>query len=785
MRHLEPTSDLVTEPGSAHRDKVSAPSPLSITLSAAVALAAAIGARWALDPLIGDTFPVVTLFGAVAYASWKGGWFPAAVIAVAGYVACTWLFIEPRGTIKLANPIVAVGALAYAFTCAIIVGFGEELRLQRTAAREAELRRAEQSSVLQRTLGGIGDAVITTDANGAVTFLNGVAESLTGWTTAEARGRPLDEVFHIVDERDGAVLQSPAAEALKLGKVVDLANHASLRSRSGAAYAIEDSAAPITLQSGKIIGAVLVFRDVGSRRRAQRELRESEQLFRTIGEAVPDFLWMTDGDGRPIYQNPAWRAYVGLTSEEFAQRGWQVLHPPEDVPALTTAWKQASGSGTAFSMEARVLRHDGAARWFYCRTVPIADDTGRVVRWVGTMTDIDELKVAEATIAESSGRKDEFLALLSHELRNPLAPLRNALQVLRLQNVTGEAARPLYDMMDRQLSHLIRLVDDLLEISRITTGSLELRRESLDLNAIARTAIEAAQPAISRAGHELVFAPTEERVVVDGDAVRLSQILVNLLTNAARYTPTPDKISMRIHVSSGEVAIAVEDAGVGIAHDELPHLFEMFRRGRHTNLAQEGLGVGLALATRLAEMHGGRLVASSAGPGSGSTFTLHLPLAARMTDAEPRAVTRGSALRNLRVVIVDDNVDAADSLGILLAGLGARTAVAHSGREALELVDTHDPSLVLLDLGMPDMDGYDTLRCLRQREGGRERKVVALTGWGQEHDRRRVKDAGFDGHLVKPVDLEALEAVAASIDRSLPTPRPTDDPALGSGQLDG
>ena len=364
----------------------------------------------------------------------------------------------------------------------------------------------------------------------------------------------------------------------------------------------------------------------------------------------------------------------------------------------------------------------------------------------------------ERALRAADARKDEFIAVLSHELRNPLAPLRNSLEALRLSGAVDAAAGGLLEVMERQVNHLVRLTDDLLEMSRITRGAFGLRRERVDLAAVVRNALETADPLIRARGHQVTLGLPEETLWVHGDAVRLAQILTNLLNNAARYTDKGGRIVVRARREGASAAVAIRDNGAGIAPGQLATLFDMFARGERSS----GLGVGLALARRLAQMHGGTIDAASDGLGKGAEFTVRLPLAAAAKAGRSTAKPGLAALALKRILVVDDNRDAADSLGVLLKFLGADVKVAHDGREALAAFEAHRPAVVLLDIGMPGMDGYEVARAIRSRADGGV-PLVALTGWGQEEDRRRVREAGFNHHLVKPAGLEALRALLGSL----------------------
>lgn len=368
----------------------------------------------------------------------------------------------------------------------------------------------------------------------------------------------------------------------------------------------------------------------------------------------------------------------------------------------------------------------------------------------------------EEALRDADRRKDEFIATLAHELRNPLAPIRNSLHILRMSR-DDAAAEQLCEMMERQVSHLVRLVDDLLEVSRITRGKVELRAEPIEIAAVVRSAVETSRPLIDAAHHQLAIALPPEPLIVEGDPVRLTQIVANLLNNAAKYMENGGQIWLSIKPVADEVQISVRDSGVGIAADMLPHIFNMFTQvDRSTRQAQGGLGIGLTLVRSLVEMHGGLVTAHSAGVGQGSDFIVRLPLGKNTSGIARRAApTTASVLPNHRVLVVDDNVDSAKSLGLLLKKLGAEVQVVHDGPSALDLLAHYHPTVVLLDIGMPGMDGYEVARRIRSQPNGDQLLLIALTGWGQEDDRLRSRQAGFDHHLLKPADLSALKAIVA------------------------
>jgi signal transduction histidine kinase/ActR/RegA family two-component response regulator len=385
------------------------------------------------------------------------------------------------------------------------------------------------------------------------------------------------------------------------------------------------------------------------------------------------------------------------------------------------------------------------------------DDVSFLVSVANVLGHAIQRERAESALRESDRRKDEFIAMLSHELRNPLAPLKSGLELLRLGGSAGTDGR-VREMMERQVGHLVRLVDDLLESSRISRGLLELRRQPVQLDEVLRAAVESAESLIRERGHRLEVDPPCEALWIEGDAVRLSQVFANLLNNAARYTPRGGCI--RLHASragDGNARITVRDSGVGFAPEAQARLFEMFSRGAGST----GLGIGLALARKLVEMHGGTVEARSEGEGRGAEFAVTLPLTdAPLRAAQPAVVYAGNGFR---VLVADDNQDAAESLAALLEALGNDVKVAYDGVEAVEAARRFRPQVILLDLGMPRLDGYGAAREIRRDPDGRAIKIVALTGWGHEEDRQRVREAGFDAHIVKPAELEVLRRMLSEV----------------------
>jgi PAS domain S-box-containing protein len=496
--------------------------------------------------------------------------------------------------------------------------------------------------------------------------------------------------------------------------------------------------------------------DAVERARAVSALRASEQRFRRVADSLPHSVFMFDAAGTPVWANRHAAEFAGSADVWLATRRYELIHP-DDRARVRTEWRRSLATGEPYEADVRMRRADGAWRWTLSRAAALRDETGNITEWIAGSIDVDDLRCAQQALQAADRRKDEFLATLAHELRNPLAPLRNAVHILQMTQAPEAAAR-VHAMMQRQIDHMVRLVDDLLEVSRITGGKIELRRAPVEVASVLSSAAETSRPLVEAGGHRLEIDIDEAPMPLDADAVRLAQVFANLLNNAAKYTDPGGRIDLVARREGAQARISVRDTGIGIAADMLPRVFDLFTQiDRDMGRSQGGLGIGLALVKSLIGMHGGSVEAASAGPGRGAEFTVRLPLAVNGAPAQAAAApaaSRPSAVE--RVLVVDDNHDAADSLGVLLEFLGARVQVVHDGQAALAALPAHRPGIVLLDLGMPGMDGYEVARRMRAMPQGAGLTLVALTGWGQARDRERTLASGFDHHLVKPAGLNEL-----------------------------
>jgi PAS domain S-box-containing protein len=498
------------------------------------------------------------------------------------------------------------------------------------ARRRAEEALRKQSEWLRITLSSIGDAVICTDSDLLVIFMNGIAESLTGWPQADAMGRTLPEIFQVVDERTRQPLESPAVRALREGTVFRMESPPLLIARDGTERLIDDSAAPIRDDDGTSVGAVLVFRDIADRRQAE----EVRARLASIVESSDDAIVSKSLDGVIRTWNAGAERLFGYTSAEAVGRPITLIIPPDlQYQEREILAKIARGERVEHFETERVSKH-GRRIAISLTVSPVRDGAGRVVGASKIARDISEQKRAQRVLREADRRKDEFLALLAHELRNPLAPIRNAVAILRAKGPALPELDWARDVIERQVNQMSRLIDDLVDVSRITRGKIELRRETVDLSAVVADALETSRPLIEKRGQQLSISLPPEPVLLDADPTRLAQVLLNLLNNAAKYTKPGGRIWLGAERAGEQVVIRVKDTGVGIPADMLTRIFEMFTQvERSIGHAEGGLGIGLMLVKRLVELHGGTVEAHSDGPEQGSEFVVRLPVSRSGTSS--------------------------------------------------------------------------------------------------------------------------------------------------------
>lgn len=497
-------------------------------------------------------------------------------------------------------------------------------------------------------------------------------------------------------------------------------------------------------------------------------LRESEKRYRAIGESINYGVWICDAQGGLRYASESFLKLIGMTYEQCKESGWvRALHP-DDAEATYAAWQDCVRSGRQWYREHRFLGTDGQYHSVLAHGVAIQAEDGGISGWAGINLDISRLKQTEEALRDADRRKDEFLATLAHELRNPLAPVRHATKILELPAASETQRQWAREVIARQVQHMALLLDDLLDVSRITRGRLELKRDYVTLEKLVASAVETAAPLIEAKHHCLVIKLPEESLGLFVDPLRMAQSLSNLLTNAAKYTDPGGRIEITADAVEFGVDIIVKDSGIGLSESTLPHVFEMFSQVESAKeRSQGGLGIGLALVKGLVQLHGGVVDVRSEGLGRGSRFTIHLPhscIVHETNDLPPE--TSNVALvgdRAISILVADDNRDAADSLAMLLQIAGYEVCLAHSGEQALAIAERVRPDALILDIGMPDLSGYEVVKQLRLQEWARDTLFIAVTGWGQLEDKQQAFDAGFDHHLTKPVAGHELEQLLRAL----------------------
>jgi PAS domain S-box-containing protein len=785
--------------------------------------------------------------------------------------------------------IAILSALITTVTSIVLFAAAFILIKRNIAARSrATLALAKQGDLLQTTLASIVEGVIVTDAHGHVTFVNRMAQELTGHTINA--GQPIASILDLRDEVTRAPVMVAPLVAIRTGAVVATGRKRVLVHADGSERMVEESAAPLRDHSGTIVGSVLALRDVTHQRAVEQEVAGARAYAESIVETVPDPLVILDAELRVRSANLAFFQMFETTEEETVGRpffeasagAWderairelvdsvdtsggpvqsaEVAHvfPAQGKRLLRLNARRMLGTGahaawtlvairdvtearanersikrllkaerdnaerlrqvaaaslminSAHSREGvlarlrdearRILGLDEAVvtldsaetgRGSALLSAPLTGGNGELlghIRMRGASTREREVSESDRAILEQLAhvasvaienaglyeelrdgdrRKDEFLATLAHELRNPLAPVRNSIQILRSDHASTTDRVQAMATIDRQVALLVRLVDDLLDVSRITRGKVVLKKERSILGDIIGQALEVSRPAIHASGHTLIIHVPKEEIVVDVDPSRIAQVLSNLLNNAAKYTEQGGHIKLSCFAESGEVVLKVSDDGIGIPAEMLPHVFDMFWQLEHAlERAEGGLGIGLTLVRQLVELHGGRVEAHSEGEGRGSEFTVRLALAPTLATLPPRErgpdAATASASDKLRILVVDDNVDSAESLALLLRLQGHDVSTAYDGVQALELEEELRPQLVLLDIGLPRMNGYEAASCLRTRRAD-QLTIVAMTGWGEPDVRRRSHEAGFHHHLVKPVDPVLLRRILGEL----------------------
>jgi PAS domain S-box-containing protein len=652
-----------------------------------------------------------------------------------------------------------------------------------TATPAGDSLSPKAASWYQVTLAAIGDAVLTTDTDGLITYMNPIAETLTGWSAAEAIGKHLESVFRIVNEETRQLSEQPVRKVIDTGLVRGLANHTVLIARDGSEHPIDDSAAPVWDEDGKLVGVVMIFRDIRERRESEHLIELARGFAESIVSTVREPLLILNADLHVKSANHAFYETFQVTPTETEGRFIYDLGKGQwDIPALKQLLEEIVPKNSKFddfeveydfetigrkTMSLNARRFPPEGRWDLI-LLAIADITQRK-RLEMEREELQEATEAARALAESASaklldadkQKNQFLAMLAHELRNPLAAVRNAVEVAT-RSGSREDLEWSRDVTARQVRNFAHLINDLLDVARITEGKIQLHKELLDAGPVIRHGTEVVKPLVDERKHELLVSYTSTDLKLEADSTRLEQILVNLLTNAAKYTPPGGRIQLIAGVEGGEVVFRVRDNGLGIPPELLPKMFDLFTQGdRSLDRSEGGLGIGLTLVRSITELHGGTVTASSDGPGKGCEFVVRLPAPKGPTGADPegQSVPPASGARRLRVLVVDDNVDTAKGMAKLLKLSGHEVRVAHDGEDALKVAQEQRPEIMLLDLGLPGMNGYELASSLSREDWSKDSVLIAVSGYGEPQARERAKQAGFHHHLVKPVNFDTVLAL--------------------------
>ncbi len=651
-----------------------------------------------------------------------------------------------------------------------ITGFSDMTRdFTERRAHDNALQQTEQR--FRTLIEGVQDyAIFMLDSSGSVTTWNTGAEKLKGYTADEIIGSHFSR-FYPAD----AIERGWPDHELRMAEMDGRFEDEGWRIRKdGSRFWASVVITALRDSDGALIGFSKITRDLTERKAVERRLAESEEQLRLLVQGITDYaILMLDATGVVTSWNTGAEAITGYAAPEMLGKHFSRFYTPEDIHG-TKPWQQlreAHDKGRA-SDESWRVRKDGTRFWASTVISALYDAERKHRGYVHVLQDLTQRRNAES-LADTSQRMHEFIAMLAHELRNPLAPIRNAVELMRKRGMGDRTLEAMRDTVDRQVTTLSRIIDDLLDVNRIARGQFAVVKEDIDLRDVMRQALETGRPLIDSQAHRLSMTMPERTIPIHGDAVRLSQAITNLLNNAARYTSPGGLITVAVEPRGSDVTVRITDTGRGIAAADQERIFDLFTQVNPADAGLGGLGVGLALVRRVVELHGGTVHAKSTGLGHGSELTVILPLAVQRPQvlaATPRIEPRSKndALRRFRVLVVDDNRDAAEALQMLLQALGQESYAVFDGKSAREAAHRLKPHLILLDIGMPDMSGYDVADLLRADFGKDVAVLAAVTGWGQQSDKRLALAHGFNYHFTKPVSASALKVFLEAVGETRP-----------------
>jgi PAS domain S-box-containing protein len=742
--------------------------------TAVVSIAGA--AHWWLANAFGPLPPFLMFYPAVLFVALFAGGGPGILATLLSALLADYSVIPPIGSfaVNTTPNLIALGV--FVGTSLVLCTLAGRMR----RVKWAQIVAARQMELITVTMASIRESVIATDIEGRIIFLNDAAEGLIGRKWADVERHPLSSVLNISD----AVSREPQPDivggVLRSGTFASDGREFELTAQTGDTLPVEVSGVPIRSEDGDVIGAVLTFRDCSERKRTEKELQrlfdavhaEREWLSQVLS-SINDEVYFTDTQKRYTFVNPSalrefGHSFVEGIEVEKVAASLTVLRPDGTPRPIEESPPLRALAGEIIRDEEQIVRHprSGELRHRQVSAAPVRDAGGNIIGSVSVVRDITERKRVEDALRDADRRKNVFLATLSHELRNPLAPIRTAARLLEPTLVSPADLERCRSIISRQVTQMASLLDDLLDVSRFTRGELTLKKAYVPLQQVLDAAVEAAQPLINTKQHRLRMELLPSPLMLEADPVRLTQVVSNLLTNAAKYTDPGGEITLGCRLEADSLIIFVRDNGIGLAPEMYPRVFEMFVQIEPTKERSEGgLGIGLALVKALLELHGGNIDVHSAGREQGTTFTVTLPRS--VIAAEPArspASDRGVREAPSRcVLIADDNPDGAEILAMLLQTSGHTVHVANDGAAALDLAARIRPDIAVLDIGMPGLSGYEVARRIRCEAWGASMTLIAVTGWGQEEDKREALAVGFDFHLTKPMDPTYLESIFASI----------------------
>lgn len=735
------------------------------TLIVSGSVGVGIGLHLLLQRWIGGGFTFLPFLFSVVIAAWVGNGGAGIVTSALAAMAVALLAFEPVGSLAVINGYDQLRLLLFlllAFSISAACARLHYARRQVLAhSLKAERARADSEDLHRRFQTALEAGLVTLwdwDLDTNQIIRSESAKAMYG-----LEGEPIEKFFALMHPADRPALEAAIRAAIE----TDAGYEREFRVRGA-----DDTWIWMASRGGirrdlvtghrHLAGSAL---DISELARTREAMRESEHGLQQMADSIPQLAWTARPDGSIEWFNRRWLDYTGVSREQFVEYGWQLLVEPSMLHTVVQAWSSAIEARSPLELTFPVRGMDGGFRPLLMKVLPLIDEEGEVLRWFGTHTDIGNQVALEVQRREEDRRIDVFLASLAHELRNPLAPLRNGLEALRRLDPVDESWRRAHSMMDRQLSYLGRLLDDLLDVARIRHGKLDIKQEKIALSKALSFAIESVEPMIDAAGQKLVLLELDDDMDVEGDSTRLSQAFEALLNNASKFSPPKATITVEVRKAGFQAEICVRDTGAGIAAGDQPFVFDLFwQTPVERPIPRRGLGLGLALTRNIVEMHGGKVLVESRGIGQGSSFTVRLPLAVKAKEQteEARSAAQPAGGR-VTVLVVDDNRDAAESLAQLIHLEGHDALLAYGGREALALAEVHRPQLGIFDIGMPEMDGYELCRRLRMQPAGAGMLIAALTGWGQPEDRQRAFSAGYNAYFVKPMDPTQLVGLLQSV----------------------